>query len=140
MTDDELIAHALQIATRKITERDEEVNSLIIENAALLAQNRELMKKATYFDEFVDSKDYTGIRQTAKLMNIKEKQLTDYIITKRFAYRDSKNRILAYAAKNRGYFLHKEVRNDNSGWHGVQLMFTPKGRSYFDKKINHDME
>lgn len=46
-------------------------------------------------------------------------------------YRDQKNKLMPYAAKNNGLFEVKERTGRHNDWAGTQTLITPKGRETF---------
>lgn len=107
-------------------------------NAALTAANSQLtvdkqimQPKADYFDELVDRNLLTSFRETAKQLEIKEKVLIQFLIEKKYIYRDKKGKLMPYAEKNNGLFEVKECFNEKTQWSGTQTLVTPKGRETF---------
>lgn len=107
-------------------------------NAALTAANSQLtvdkqimQPKADYFDELVDRNLLTSFRETAKQLEIKEKVLIQFLLEKKYIYRDKKGNLMPYAEKNNGLFEVKECFNEKTQWSGTQTLVTPKGRETF---------
>lgn len=107
-------------------------------NAALTAVNSQLtvdkqimQPKADYFDELVDRNLLTSFRETAKQLEIKEKVLIQFLLEKKYIYRDKKGKLMPYAEKNNGLFEVKECFNEKTQWSGTQTLVTPKGRETF---------
>lgn len=107
-------------------------------NAALTAANSQLtvdkqimQPKADYFDELVDRNLLTSFRETAKQLEIKEKVLIQFLLEKKYIYRDKKGKLIPYAEKNNGLFEVKECFNEKTQWSGTQTLVTPKGRETF---------
>lgn len=107
-------------------------------NAALTAANSQLtvdkqimQPKADYFDELVDRNLLTSFRETAKQLEIKEKVLIQFLLEKKYIYRDKKGKLMPYAEKNNGLFEIKECFNEKTKWSGTQTLITPKGRETF---------
>lgn len=107
-------------------------------NAALTAANSQLtvdkqimQPKADYFDELVDRNLLTNFRETAKQLNIKEKPFIQFLLEKKYIYRDKKGKLMPYAEKNNGLFEVKECFNEKTQWSGTQTLVTPKGRETF---------
>ena len=107
-------------------------------NAALTAANSQLtvdkqimQPKADYFDELVDRNLLTSFRETAKQLEIKEKVLIQFLLEKKYIYRDKKGKLMPYAEKNNGLFELKECFNEKTKWSGTQTLVTPKGRETF---------
>ena len=87
--------------------------------------------KADYFDELVDRNLLTNFRETAKQLEIKEKNFIGFLLEKKYIYRDKRGKLLPYADKNNGLFEVKECFNEKTQWSGTQTLVTPKGRETF---------
>lgn len=120
----ELMAKALLVANKTLTEREARISELTV-------QNNIMAPKAEYFDELVDRNMLTSFRDTAKELGIKEKDFIGWLLDHKYVYRDQKNKLMPYAAKNNGLFEVKEAKNDKTQWSGVQTLITPKGRETF---------
>ena len=121
---EKVMARALRIA-------DERIKVLSAENAALTADNTIMKPKAEYFDELVDRNLLTNFRETAKQLEIKERDFVRFLIDKKYIYRDKKGKLMPYADKNNGLFEVKECFNEKTQWSGTQTLITPKGRETF---------
>lgn len=119
-----VMARALRIA-------DERIKVLSAENAALTVDNTIMKPKAEYFDELVDRNLLTNFRETAKQLEIKERDFVLFLIDKKYIYRDKKGKLMPYADKNNGLFEVKECFNEKTQWSGTQTLITPKGRETF---------
>lgn len=125
LTPEELMAKALLYANKTLAERDARISELTVQNQALIP-------KAMYFDELVDRNLLTNFRETAKELGIPPKQFVNWLIEKKYVYRDAKGKILPREdKKNEGLFEVKEAKNDKTKWSGVQTLITPKGRETF---------
>lgn len=100
-------------------------------NAALIVDNAVMQPKADYFDELVDRNLLTNFRETAKQLEIKEKDFVRFLLDKKYIYRDKKGKLMPYAEKNNGLFEMKESFNEKTQWSGTQTLITPKGRETF---------
>lgn len=100
-------------------------------NSALTVENQIMQPKAEYFDELVDRNLNTGIRETAKELEIKEKSFVAFLLDKRYLYRDKKGKLQPYAQYANDLFVLKECYNEKTQWAGTQLLVTPKGRETF---------
>lgn len=119
-----IMARALRVA-------DEELKRLHITVSQLTVDNQIMKPKAEYFDELVDRNLLTSFRETAKQFGIKEKAFIQFLIDKKYIYRDKKGKLMPYADKNDGLFELKECFNDKTQWSGTQTLVTPKGRETF---------
>lgn len=120
----ELMAKALLVAQKTLTDRDVRIKELA-------AQNQIMQPKAEYFDELVARNLLTNFRETAKELGIKEKDFIGWLLDHRYVYRDQKNKLMPYAAKNNGLFEVKERTGWHNDWAGTQTLITPKGRETF---------
>lgn len=120
----ELMAKALLVANKTLAEREARISELTV-------QNNIMAPKAEYFDELVDRNMLTSFRDTAKELGIKPKVFVDWLLAKKFIYRDQKGKLMPREDKNNGLFEVKEAKNDKTQWSGVQTLITPKGRETF---------
>lgn len=120
----ELMAKALKVAEQTLAERDARISSLQVQNAIMAP-------KADYFDELVERNTLTSFRDTAKELGIPPRKFTQFLLDKKYIYRDKKEKLMPYENKNDGLFEVKESFNDKTAWSGLQTMVTPKGRETF---------
>ena len=123
-TPEMIMSRALKMAEHKI-------NHLEVENSRLLVANTTMQPKAEYFDELVDRNLLTSFRDTAKELKVQEKIFIQFLLDKKYIYRDRKGKLKPYAEKNDQLFEIKEARNEKTGWVGTQTLITPKGRETF---------
>ncbi len=101
-------------------------------NSALAVENEIVRPKAEYFDELVNRNLLTNFRETAKQLGIKQQQFVDFLLDKKYIYRDKRGKLMPYAQHtDRGLFEVKECFNDKTDWSGTQTLITPKGRETF---------
>lgn len=100
-------------------------------NSSLTVDNQIMKPKADYFDELVDRNLLTNFRETAKRLQVKEKEFIRFLLEKKFIYRDKRGKIQPYADKNNGLFEVKEFSNEKTGFASTQTLITPKGRETF---------
>ena len=100
---------------------------------ALEAQNAALLPKGDYYDQMADRDGLTNFRDTAKLLNIREREFIAALIDDGFIYRTKRDEIRPVADRNNGYFKVKEfpLTPDRAG---LQTMITFKGREHFLKR------
>ena len=92
---------------------------------------RVAQSKVDYFDSFVDAGDCTNIRNTAKELNIPEKDLTFFLETKGYLYRDKERQLMPYAEyTKRGYFILRDYYRPSGSLHQYTLV-TAKGKEHF---------
>lgn len=123
-TPEMLMSRALKMAENTIS-------SLKLTNSQLTVENQIMQPKADYFDELVDRNLLTSFRETAKQLDIKEKEFIAFLLEKKYIYRDKKGKLMPYADKNDGLFDIKECFNEKTQWSGTQTLITPKGRETF---------
>ena len=121
---EKVMARALHIA-------DEKIKLLSAQNSVLTVQNTIMQPKAAYFDELVSRNLLPSFRETAKQLEIKEKEFIRFLVDKKYIYRDKKGKLMPYAEKNNGLFEMKESFNEKTQWSGTQTLITPKGRETF---------
>lgn len=100
-------------------------------NSQLTVEKQIMQPKADYFDELIDRNLLTSFRETAKQLEIGEKSFIQFLLDKKYIYRDKKGKLMPYAEKNNGLFEVKECFNEKTQWSGTQTLVTPKGRETF---------
>lgn len=124
MSPEELMARALDVAHNIIRRLETENSNLTVKNAIMAP-------KADYFDQLVDRNLLTNFRETAKELGVAPRTFVQFLLDKKYIYRDQKGKLLPYEDKNDGLFEVKECTNQKTQWSGVQTMVTPKGRETF---------
>lgn len=124
LTPQELMAKALLVANKTLADREARISEMTV-------QNNIMAPKAEYFDELVDRNMLTSFRDTAKELGVKPKTFVNWLLEKKFIYRDQKGKLMPREDKNNGLFEVKEAKNDKTQWSGVQTLITPKGRETF---------
>ena len=94
MTDEELLARALTMASEKLKQRDARIAELAVQNSELTVQKQIMQPKADYFDELVDRNLLTNFRETAKEMKIKEKAFVGFLLGHKYVYRDKRGKLV----------------------------------------------
>lgn len=120
----ELMAKALLVANKTLADREARISELTV-------QNQIMAPKAEYFDALVDRNLLTNFRETAKELGIPPKAFVDWLLAKKYLYRDQKGKLQPREDKNNGLFEVKEAKNEKTQWSGVQTLVTPKGRETF---------
>lgn len=121
----ELMAKALMVAQKTLADREARLSALTVENQIMAP-------KAAYFDELVDRNLLTGLRETAKELNVPPKRFVSFLLDGKYLYRDKKKKLMPYQQHiEAGLFELKECFNDKTQWGGTQTMVTPKGRETF---------
>ena len=122
--------YLLQVVTALKNETDKR-KALEASNAALAVDLEIARPKAEYFDELVERNTLTNFRETAKQLEVPPKKFVDFLLAKKYVYRDKKGKLLPYEGKNKGLFEIKECVNEKTQWSGTQTLITPKGRETF---------
>lgn len=122
--------YLLRVVTALKDETDKR-KALEASNAALTVDLEIARPKAEYFDELVDRNLLTNFRETAKQLGIKERGFVQFLLDKKYIYRDKRGKLMPYADKNSGLFEVKECINEKTQWSGTQTLITPKGRETF---------
>lgn len=125
------LADLLLMAGNQLKEKEAVIKHLEAEKAVLSVENTIMKPKADYFDELVDRNLLTSFRETAKQLKIKERKFIDFLMEKKYIYRDKKGKLQPTANKNDGLFEVKETLNEKTQWSGTQTLITPKGRETF---------
>jgi prophage antirepressor-like protein len=125
------LADLLLMAGNQLKEKEAVIKNLEAEKAVLSVENTIMKPKADYFDELVDRNLLTSFRETAKQLKIKERKFIDFLLEKKYIYRDKKGKLQPTANKNDGLFEVKETLNEKTQWSGTQTFITPKGRETF---------
>lgn len=120
----------IKIATALKEEQDKN-RALEATNSALAVEKQIMQPKADYFDELVDRNLLTNFRETAKQLGIKQREFINFLLDKKYIYRDKRGKLMPYADKNKGLFEIKETLNEKTQWSGTQTLITPKGRETF---------
>lgn len=119
------------VMSRALKMAESQICKLQAVNSELTVKNQILQPKADFFDELVDRNLLTSFRETAKELNIKEKKFINFLIDKKYIYRNKKGKLMPYSSKNNGLFELKETFNEKTQWSGTQTLITPKGRETF---------
>ena len=119
----EFLAKAVLVA-------NQELDKLKMENAVM-------KPKADYFDELVDRNTLTNFRDTAKMLHIGQKYFINWLLERKFVYRNIKGKLQPYSqfiandSNGKGYFEVKEQKAKDDSWSGIQTLITPRGREAF---------
>lgn len=119
------------VMSRALKMAENQICKLQTANSELTVKNQILQPKADYFDSLCERNLLTSFRETAKELNIKEKKFINFLIEKKYLYRDKKGKLMPYSSKNNGLFELKETFNEKTQWSGTQTLITPKGRETF---------
>ncbi|MGP1529855.1 MAG: phage antirepressor KilAC domain-containing protein [Treponema sp.] len=121
-----LIRQAMQLQNEMIAE-------LEAENKKLKTELETQKPKAAYYDALIERGNSTSIRNTAKELNIPEKQFVKKLLVDGFLYRDKKGQLCPYAEYiQKGYFEVKEWQQGEKN--GMQTLITVAGKQYLINK------
>lgn len=116
---------------QQLKNEQEKNRELSVTNSRLTVENQIMQPKADYFDELVDRNLLTNFRETAKELECKPRKFVEFLIERKYIYRDKRGKLLPYENKNDGLFVVRECFNEKTQWSGTQTMVTPKGRETF---------
>ena len=120
-----IMKRALEIANEK-------VKALQVSVSQLTVDKQIMQPKADYFDELVDRNLLTGIRETAKELKVKQNTFVNFLLDKKYLYRDKKGKLMPYAKPmENGLFEVNEFSNEKTGFSSTQVFITPKGKETF---------
>lgn len=105
--------YLLQVVTALKDETDKR-KALEASNAALAVDLEIARPKAEYFDTLVERNTLTNFRETAKQLEVPPKRFVDFLLEKKYVYRDKKGKLLPYEGKNSGLFEVKETFNEKT--------------------------
>lgn len=131
MTDAELMSQALLVAQKTLEARTKRLEELVTKNKQLEEENITMKPKADYFNAVIDRNLLTNFRTFAGELHIKQSVLVQFLLDKKYLYRDTQGKLKAYAERNTGLFEIKEFVNRGNGHTGTQTLITPKGRETF---------
>lgn len=120
-----------KVMSRALRYAEQELKQVKALNSELTVSNQIMRPKAEYFDELVERNLLTNFRETAKQMGVPPKRFVDFLLEKKYVYRDKRGKLLPREDKNNGLFEVKECFNEKTQWSGTQTLVTPKGRETF---------
>lgn len=101
---------------------------LHVKNTKLSLDNQTMAPKAQYFDELVEKDTLTNFRDTAKMIGRRQTEFIDWLLDKKFVYRDAHKKLKPVAAYAGTYFV---IKDNAKGF--PQTMITPQGRAAFNR-------
>lgn len=128
---DAIMERALSIAHERVKALQSNVLHLKAANSELAVQARIMEPKAEYFDELVKRGAALGLRETAKLLRVRERAFIVFLLSHGYLYRDRKGKLHPAAEYMDDLFVVKECYNEKTDWTGTQTLTTPKGRQLF---------
>lgn len=131
-TPEMVMARALKYSQAQFDKLLGENLTLQAANSTLTVEKQIMQPKAEYFDELVDRNLMTGLRETAKQLSVAPKIFVQFLLDKKYLYRDKRGKLMPYAQHtDSGLFTLKECVSDKTEWAGTQTLVTPKGRETF---------
>ncbi|WP_370858489.1 BRO family protein [Megamonas funiformis] len=124
------INNPTEFLARAVLVANQELDKLKMENAVM-------KPKADYFDELVDRNTLTNFRDTSKMLHIGQKYFINWLLERKFVYRNVKGKLQPYSqfiasdSNSKGYFEVKEQKAKDDSWSGIQTLITPRGREAF---------
>ena len=112
-----------------LVEAEEIKEKLILENSVQKDIIDIQSPKAEYFDALVESNLLTNFRDTAKELKIKETKFIEFLLEKKYIYRDKKGKLKPSAQYVPELFQLKEFTVN--GYANTQTKVTTKGREVF---------
>lgn len=116
---------------QQLKAEQEKSAALTAANKQLKSKNIELSPKAQYFDAVIDRNLLTNFRTFANELHIKQGVLVQFLLDKKYLYRDTQGKLKPYSERNTELFETKEFVNRGNGHTGTQTLLTPKGRETF---------
>lgn len=116
---------------QELKKEQEKRKALEAANAALKKENTTMAPKAKFFDDLVDRNQLTNFRETAKELQVSERKFIQFLLDKKYVYRDPKGQLQPYAKHVPELFKVRECLGSYSFWAGTQTLITPKGRATF---------
>ena len=120
------------VRAKRWIEEESERRQLTVQVSALTVDKAIMQPKADYFDQLVDRNLLTNLRDTAKELHIKQNAFVQFLLEKKYMFRNQKGKLMPYAKHiDTGLFEIKEFTNEKTGFSSNQALITPKGRETF---------
>lgn len=134
VNDDELFI------TNYLPYADENTKQLFRMNLQVIREQNikiaQMTPKAEYFDALVDRNLLTNFRDTAKELNMRQKDFIQWLLDNGYVFRDAKGDLKPYCnSVSDELFQLKEYKSGDKHC-GVQTLITPKGRETFRLLLN----
>lgn len=108
-------------------------NQIFSETVKTILTNEQ---KVQYYDTFVKRGPLVNIRNTAKMLNVKQSQFVDFLFKQGLCYYDRHKKIFPYAEYVGRLFQIKEYHTESHD--GIQTLITPLGRKIFEDLLTKD--
>lgn len=145
MSDDEIMARALDIAHRTIEQRTRENRELRLENhrledenTRLIVENQELRNAKSYLDIIMSSKRSLTVTQIAQDYGMSAKALNKRLNAMHIQYSCNGQWILYQQYKDKGYQVSNEIaipQTDGSLYYTTQTQWTQAGRRFIYEQL-----
>lgn len=145
MSDDEIMARALDIAHRTIERRTEENRQLRLENhrledenTRLVIENQELRNDKSYLDIIMSSRRSLTVTQIAQDYGMSAKALNKRLNAMHIQYSCNGQWILYQEYKDKGYQVSNEIaieQKDGSLFYTTQTQWTQAGRRFIYEQL-----
>lgn len=122
LTPEQIVANALIVANKIIADKDQKI--------------AEMEPKAKYFDNLVDSKLLTTFRDTAKELHVPPKTFVQWLMDKKYIYRDRHNVLKPYEQHRKNGLFQLKDFSTPFGYSNVQTYVTVKGKETFRLLLN----
>ncbi len=94
----------------------------------LAITNRQQQPMVDYFKDCVERNTLTSLRETAKLLKVKEKTMIRFLLENKYLFRSPSGKLLPHGGRPMDLFEVKEANDPERHWSGVQTLVTPMGR------------
>ena len=122
LTPEQIVANALIVANKIIADKDQKI--------------AEMKPKADYFDNIVDGKLLTTFRDTAKELHVPPKTFVQWLMDKKYIYRDRHNVLKPYEQHRKNGLFQLKDFSTPFGYSNVQTYVTVKGKETFRLLLN----
>lgn len=136
MSPEELMARALVVANSIIEETKTKLKEAESNIHMLSIINRQQQPMVDYFMACVDRNNLTSLRETAKLLHVKEKKLITFLLDNKYLYRSPSGKLLPHGGRSENLFEVKEAHDKKRKWFGVQTFVNPRGRETLRLLLN----
>lgn len=136
MSPEELLARALVVANSIIEETKAKLKEAESNIHMLSIVNRQQQPMVDYFMDCVDRNNLTSLRETAKLLHVKEKKLVAFLLDNKYLYRSPSGKLLPHGGRSENLFEVKEAHDKKRKWFGVQTFVNPRGRETLRLLLN----
>jgi len=140
LTEDELVAKALQVVSRRLAEKEKQLQSVVEQNKALVESNNQkeeriqkLLPKATYYHQVLSCKDPIRTRVLAKDYGWSAQELNKWLEDHDIQYKQNGTWLLKQKYANEGYTIQQTYTYQDywGTWHTqMHTSWTQAGRLF----------